>query len=141
MSIYLTGADDLRGLINHLRAIDKTTIRNLNTELKAAAEPIAADARRRASWSTRIPGAIRVGVSRSRARPGATIRVATANAPHARPYEGFGKKSFRRQVYGKAWVTQPTRPYLMPAVKAGRDGYRAAVEKAVRDAAAKHGFT
>lgn len=138
-------AEDVRKLINDLRKIGDGVGRNLGKEFKKAAGPVADQARSNASWSTRIPGAISVGVSSSRRFPGAQIKVAKGPAPHARLYEfGSGRRSasFRHPVYGnrEVWVEQATRPFIRPAIRAKGEGFIKACDAAVDQAARANGF-
>lgn len=115
----------------------------LRPALQAAARPIVADAKARAAWSSRIPRAITLSVRFAKRDPGVSIRVRSATAPHGRPYEGItGSTSFRHPVFGHRdrWVAQATRPYLAPAVEAGKDGALAATVAAVDQTARNLGF-
>lgn len=136
--------------------------RALSKRLKKLGQPMLADARRRASWSTRIPGAITVRpVSNAAgARLGVALRVSAAQAPHARPYEGLGSRSaagtayegwgmvggggegFRHPVFGHQdrWVPQSHRPFAWPAVNAAASSGREEIVAAYEDAARQHGF-
>lgn len=121
--------------------------KQLRKELKAAGELVAEDARRRAgSFSTRIPGAIKVGVAAGSSRIGKggvkiRIYVDANKAPHGRPIEGItGNSFFRHPTDGEerqTWVNQPTRHYLRPAMQAGRitviKGAQDAISKALRE--------
>lgn len=101
-----------------------------------AAELIAAQARANASWSSRIPGAISTSV-RFSSRGGAVVRVSSAAAPHARPYEGIGNpgSTFRHPVYGNDWwVEQAERPFLIPARQAKGEAAKALIFAAVKSA-------
>lgn len=123
-----------------LRAMPAEIRRGISPALKQVAEPMAAQARANASWSTRIPGAIKVSVTRR----GVIIRVAAKKAPHARPYEGItGGAEFRHPVMGNRdrWVTQRTRPFLEPAVKAHASKVRPALVELVEQVAQRHGYT
>jgi HK97 gp10 family phage protein len=143
-----TSADDIRKLVNDLRKIGDGVGRNLGKEFKKAAGPVAAQAKTNASWSTRIPGAITVGVSSSRRYPGAQIKVSKTKAPHARLYEfgsGRRKQSFRHPVYkvkGREapWVEQATRPFIRPAIRAKGGEFIKAADRAVDETARAHGF-
>lgn len=133
-------SDDIRKLINDLRKIGDGVGRELGKEFKKAAGPVAAQAKANASWSTRIPGAITTGVSQSRRFPGAQIKVSKNKAPHARLYEF--RKSFRHPVFGNRenWVSQATRPFIRPAIRAKGDGFVKACDRAVDTAARANGF-
>lgn len=141
-------ANDILGLVKDLQAMGPEVSRNLNKEFKAAAEAVAAAARSNASWSTRIPAAIKVRAARSRRFPGAEIYVRHAEAPHARPYEhgsGGRRDSFRHPVYKRPgrpnrWVEQATRPFVRPAFKAKGFEFTHGANRAVNDAARQAGF-
>jgi hypothetical protein len=128
----LEASDELRGMSREIR-------REIRPAIRKAAEPMVAAARQNASWSRRIPKAIRL----SNTRRGVSIRVNQKKAPHARPYEGItGADKFRHPVFGNRdkWVDQSTRPFLEPAVQAHRGKVRAELVKVVDDAAQRHGF-
>ncbi len=138
-------SEDVRKLVNDLRKIGDGVGRSLGKEFKRAAGPVAEQAKTNAGWSSRIPGAISVGVSSSRRYPGAQIKVSKDRAPHARLYEfGSGRRtsSFRHQVYGNpaVWVEQATRPFIRPAVRAKSEGFIKACDHAVDEAAHAAGF-
>lgn len=138
----LTGEREYLKLIQDLRKMPDGVGRRLGKEFKTAAQVVAADARQRASWSTRIPGAIKVQVSRSRSRPGAQI-VVPKHLPHARLYEfGADRRGFRHPVFGHMdrWVQEARRPFIVPAMRAHRDAFLAAAGKAVDAAAREAGF-
>ncbi len=121
-------ARELGGVPVELRAAMRPAIR-------AAAGIITADAKSRASYSTRIPGAISVGTSFSSRNGGVAIRVASVKAPHARVLEGTTKRAtFRHPVFGSesTWVEQSTRPFLFPAVRAKRAEFETALRAVVR---------
>lgn len=139
-------AQEFGRLPTDLRAMTPRLRRSLRRNLKAVAEPIAADARSRASWSTRIPGAISVttGISRG-AQVVIRFRVSAAAAPHARAYEGLSSRGgvgfFRHPVYGTdRWVSQQTKPFIEPALRAGRDDALRALDEAIQSAARDTGF-
>lgn len=106
---------------------------------------VAQDAKRRSSWSSRIPGTIRVETSVGENREGVKIRAGGPGAPHARPYEGLSVRGdvFRHPVYGNRenWVEQETRPFLFPAAAAMQSVATALILGALDDAAAALGFS
>lgn len=132
------------GVTELARAFGKVPIelrRELRPKLRAAVDVIVADMRGRAGYSSRIPGAIRVTSSFSgrRGGGGVSIRVDRKRAPHARALEGMDRKgrtasSFRHPVFGDrdVWVSQPTRPFFFPAVRAKRNDVRNRIAEAVR---------
>lgn len=115
-----------------LRRVPEESRRAVRAAIVDATRGVRADAARRASWSSRIPGAITMRVSFTTAR--VEIRVNARRAPHARPYEGIsGRTTFRHPVYGNrnVWVEQAARPFLRPAVDGRITEIRDAVERAV----------
>ncbi len=135
--------DDFEQVKSDLRAIPREVRRDLTPVLKQAGEGAAADARGRAAWSSRIPGAIRVVVRYGQRRPGVAIRVSARRAPHARAYEGKGTPgNFRHPLFGdrEHWISEAQRPFAFPAVKAKRDEAQRGVDQVVMSAARRHGF-
>lgn len=139
-----TGSQELARLARDLHRMGPAGRRRLRNAFVAAGGPLEADARSRASWSSRIPAAISVRplMSDTRGMVGVQLRVSAANAPHARPYEGMGQGGhFRHPVYGRdVWVSQATRPYAFPAVKATADKILPAIGDAYEAAARECGF-
>lgn len=136
MSVDFVG---IRALVGSLGDMPAEVRANLRKELRVVGQSALSKARSNASWSSRIPPAISVRVSTRGDKAGVYLRVDAARAPHARPYEGIGSRgaTFRHPVFGDrdAWVTQATRPYLVPAVQAVRDEALRAAEQAVLNAA------
>ena len=140
-------ARDFGELPAELRAMTPRLRRSLRAALTDAAQPIAADARARASWSTRIPGAVTVAAAVSRgSQVVVRFRVSADVAPHARAYEGLSARGsasvFRHPVFGhrERWVPQAARPFIEPALRAGREGAMRAVGDAVQATARDAGF-
>lgn len=131
-TIYAVG---FRALARDLKAADKATGPALRRRLKTVAELVAADARSRASFSTRIPGSIR-------ARSGlnqASIRAGGPSAPNAAPLENKGKGgTFRHPVFGhrQVWVNQQARPFLRPALQANTRAIVDGLAEAITDVVA-----
>lgn len=138
-------AQDMRRLPNEAR-------RTLRPAMRAGAESMAADARSRAAWSTRIPPTIKVRTSFRVGREGVDLVAGGSAAPHARPYEGLsagGSGEFRHPVFADSqnftrrawtWVTSPTRPFLIPAAEAGEQETTRNMIAALDAAAAAVGF-
>lgn len=128
----------IRLLAEQLGKVPVELRRELRPALRSAAESIVNDMRGRASYSSRIPGAIRTTVSFARRGGGVTIRVDSNRAPHARVLErgndGSRSDTFRHPVFGDrdVWVSQPTRPFFFPAVSAGRDQLKKNISDAIR---------
>lgn len=126
-----------------LRQIPKEVRKLLTPALKRAAAPVVAEAKRRASWSSRIPQAISAKVLYGRRTPGVHIRVSAAKAPHARPHENLGKPgAFRHPLFGdrQVWFSQQARPFLFAAGRAHADVVPAEIDRIVDVAARLHGF-
>jgi hypothetical protein len=141
-----SGSLAIADLARDLHLLGTAGRRRLKARLQAVGQPVLAQARRNAGWSTRIPSAISVrGIAdESRVRFGLALHISAATAPHARAYEGISQQGstgyFRHPVYGNTdvWVTQTSRPYAWPAVQANAETTRqaclAAYEEAARDA-------
>jgi hypothetical protein len=72
------------------------------------------------------------------------LRINAEKAAHARPFEGLsrgGRNVFRHRVFGTdTWVSQQTRPFLVPAVNAARAQAQEDIGFAVDDVARLAGF-
>lgn len=112
--------------------------RELRPQMRAAGQHILDDMRHRASYSTRIPAATKMTVRFSLKGGGVFFRVNAAQAPEARPLEGArgstNASSFRHPVFGDRddWVDQPTQPFFLPAMLAGRVPLRIAMADAIK---------
>lgn len=143
----LSLSGELTALIRDMREIPGETSREMGTTMKRSADVVLREAKNRASWSSRIPGALMTRVTaRSAARPGVDIIGRVGQAPHLRLYEGLAgkgrKKTFRHPLYGNReyWYSQATRPFIIPAVAATRPQFRKDVEDAALAAYRKAGF-
>jgi hypothetical protein len=127
-------------LVTAFGRIPDSLRKELRPEIRAAGMELADDMRRRASYSSRIPGAIGVRAAFQGRMSGVTIRTDRRKAPHARPLEvgsqGAMSSTFRHPAFGnrEVWVTQRTRPFFFPAVAAGHERLRSRIEKAVEAA-------
>lgn len=129
---------DAAELTSALSDVPKEFQKQVRPVLRKAAEPIKRDAAQRASWSTRIPKSLAVRVAFSGRKQGVRIIARKKIAPHARTFEGLpgGSRSgyFRHPVFGSdRWVQQETRPFLVPAMAAGRADVLKGLAGAVRD--------
>lgn len=137
-------------IVNDLRNLPEEYRKAVRPRLRQAGEVLAQNARSRASWSKRIPPTIRVQVSFRHEREGVTVVAGGKNAPHARPYEGVrGNQEFRHPVFadsknktrrGWRWVSQRTRPFLLPAAEATQIQTTTGVREALDEAARNIGF-
>lgn len=136
-SVFAIIARDMRSLPEESRLA-------VRRRLRAAAEPLAEETRRRVSWSSRIPSTVKVRTSFRVNRENVMVVMGNASTPHARPYEHLGQEGvFRHPVFGKddVWVDEPARPALFPAAIAGEGRMTAEVTKTLDDAAAALGFS
>lgn len=121
----LITTEDLRALYVRLKEAAPELRVVLRREIVKAGQDAADAVRREASWSTRIPGAVKVKPSFAARTTGVTITVDAKKAPEARPLEHGGKPGmFRHPVYGnrKNWVAQPARPFFHAAIE-GMDAH------------------
>jgi hypothetical protein len=119
---FKANASQLRSLGTQLRRAQPDVYKQVRKAVREEARIVAASAREKASWSTRIPATVRVsalGVNTAVVRAGND-----KTAPHAKPFEHAGHSgTFRHPVHGDprktrsewAWVTQQARPFLHPA--------------------------
>lgn len=111
--------------------------KQLRPRFRAIGERMKAQAAANASWSSRIPGSLKVRVSLAGKRPGVYVLAEASSAPHARPLEGLnGRNPFRHPVFGNenVWVAQSARPYLLPALMATREQSEADLRDALVEA-------
>lgn len=134
---------ELRALVRELGVMTPVVRRELRTGFREVGRGAADAAKADASWSSRIPKAISVRPLTGARTAGVYLRVNSARAPHARPYEGIGgQATFRHPVFGRnRWVAEATRPYLTPAVQHARPDAEKAAKDAVLAAARVGRFT
>jgi hypothetical protein len=141
--IHVDG-EGFRRFQRDLKAMEPALAKDLKKELRGVLESkIAPTARSNASWSTRIPRAIKPKVTNREI----ALRVDSKAAPHGRPFEGLQRglrsnSSFRHPLFGnkKFWFQQSTRPYLAPAFLSNHDEAVKAAREAVGSAARAAGF-
>jgi len=142
------GSDQMAQLARDLHRMGPKGRRALRRRMKPLGAPLLADARSRASWSTRIPDAISVQpiADENRVRLGVQLRVSVQKAPHARAYEGLSNQGnvgyWRHPLFGDTdrWYRQKTRPFAVTAVLAKAAATREALLGAYEDAAREAGF-
>jgi hypothetical protein len=136
-------ADEIERLIHDMGRIPDDLRKKLRPRLRIAGRIVADDAKARASWSTRIPRAIRVSTSFTGRRPGVSVIVNKSKAPHARPYEHGGEPGkFRHPRWGdrRRWFDQQARPFLAPALQAKGDTAGRLITEAVDQTTRDAGF-
>ena len=107
--------------------------------MTVSGEEVANEARMLASWSTRIPGSVRL-IARGL---NSAVKAGGSAAPHAKPYEHSGVAgTFRHPVFGNRenWVPQKARPFLGPAAAANSYQTRRNAEVAVQLVLFEAGF-
>jgi hypothetical protein len=137
--------DPMVEIARDMRALPEETRKAVRPALRKAGQQVANEAAANASWSSRIPGTLKVTTSFRQNREGVTVSAGGANAPHARPYEGITQRgdTFRHPVYGRdiPWSTQPTRPFLRPAAEAAGPSSAAMMRGAMDDVGQSLGFS
>lgn len=122
VTISNSARDDAVRIAANLGRVPPEVRKNVRRSLRQSGNSLARAAKSNAAWSSTIPGLITVTASFRAGREGVVVRAKTGTAGASRatrPYEGItGNRSFRRQVFGRKWVTQATRPYMRPAAQA-----------------------
>ena len=138
-------AKELGQLARDLKDLEggKKQVAALRRNLKAAAEPAAAQVRRNASWSSRIPAAVAVRVAfTAKKGAGMSVVVNRNKAPHARPFENDGSGgTFEHYVFGgPGKATQVARPFFFREMEGVMPDVEKAAMNAVDEAAKAAGF-
>ncbi len=110
----------LKSFARVLQRVEPVVQREFFNGLSAAGELVAEEARKRAGFSSRIPGSITV----KRRALAVKIQAGGDSAPDAAPFEHGGiPGDFRHPVFGnrEVWVSQRARPFLTPALEAKTD--------------------
>lgn len=126
----------LARLARDLRRASPEAWKAYRVAVRVAAEPVLADARSRASFSSRIPDSMRIRVMST-----GNVKIVAGGdaAPDAAPIENRGKGFVRHPTFGRRgageWTTKNSHPaYLAPALDAHRDEVLTAIEAAVYEA-------
>jgi hypothetical protein len=93
-SIRVSGDRDLYALKKQCDAVSKNAAKELKKGLTEAAAPMRAKVAAAASWSTRIPRAVKVNTRFTAKTTSVAITVNQKQAPHARPLENDGRPGF-----------------------------------------------
>jgi hypothetical protein len=128
----------VEGLSQFLRALKRyapEVRKEFNKRARSVASVIAADARGRAAWSRRIPGAIGPTVTTK----WVGVRISRRKASHGPLYERGGKGNtgvVRHPLFGNRafWFSTPARPMLRPAAQAHEQDTVEAMVRAIGDA-------
>lgn len=113
---------DLAALYRAAKAAEGAIQVELRRTVKAAAKPVADGVKSAASFSTRIPGAVKTKVSFASKGAGVSVYVDSKAAPEAAPINNRGKGgTFRHPVYGNrdVWVPQAADPFFAEGVREG----------------------
>lgn len=135
--------DPMAVIARDMRRLPEETRKAVRPKLRKGGQIVQRDAQSNASWSSRIPGTIKVVTSFRTNREGVMVRAGGPAAPHARPYEGLSARgnTFRHPVHGRDWwVAQATRPFLIVAAEAKAGEVTDLVRSALDDAGAGLGF-
>lgn len=129
----------MRALARDLKVASVESEKDFYLGLLEAGEIVAERARENASFSSRIPGSLRVR------RRGTTVKILAGGnaAPEAAPLEHHGRAgSFRHPVFGntEVWVDQPAHPFLTPAAVETEPAVVAVIDKHVDKAFSRLGF-
>lgn len=129
-----------RALTRNLKNSSPTVYAAIRKAMRPAMLPVAAEARKRAGFSDRIPGSVTVG---SRGAVG-FVQAGGKRAPDAAPLEHGGRSgTFRHPVFGRGdranwkWVNQPAKPFLHPAADEAAPAVADVLLKAVTEAIAE----
>lgn len=135
--------DPMAVIARDMRALPVEARKAVRPALRRAGQVVAREAQVNASWSSRIPGTVRVVTSFRANREGVTISAGGPSAPHARPYENLGDPGvFRHPVHGNDWwVSQAARPFLFKAARSTEGTVTAMVVETMDDVAASLGFS
>ena len=129
----------LARLARDLRRASPEAWKACRASLQEAAAPVAADAKAAASYSTRIPGSIKVRTGRGNVK----VIAGGEAAPNAAPIENKGKGFVRHPTFsprpgvpGKVgWTAKHSHPaFLSPAFEARKVAAASKIERAVTDA-------
>jgi hypothetical protein len=121
----------LSRLARDLRIAAPEAWKACRVSLRAMGRLVADDAKERASFSSRIPGSIRVRVT-----SGGNVKVVAggAKAPDAAAIENQGRGHVRHPVFGdrEVWTDKNSPPaFLAPALDAHREEVMKGIEDAV----------
>lgn len=137
LGVQATGFTELS---RDVRRANKGLQGDLRKKMAEAGKIVADDWKQRTSWSSRIPGSIRV----SSTVKGVKVVGGGAKAPHTAALEGgsTGAATFRHPVFGHVdrWVAQQARPSALLALEAKVDEAAEKAAEALDEWAAEAGF-
>ena len=124
----------LSRLARDLRRASPEAWKAYRVAVRAAAEVVMRDAKARASFSTRIPGSMKIRVT-----SGGNVKIVAGGdtAPDAAAIENKGKGFVRHPVFGNRenWTAKSSHPaFMAPAFDAHKEEVLRAIEDAVHAA-------
>lgn len=128
---------ELEWLVKEFSQVPNELRPAIRAAARGAAQGFTSAVKADASWSSRIPAAVKVSTSFAQKGAGVKVGVDSTRAPHARPYEGLAaggnRASFRHPVFGnrEVWVTQTTRPFFRKNIEPQRAKFLDALESAL----------
>ena len=140
---------DLNQLSWELKETDKKFAGALRKNIRAAVTAAGADLvsaiKSEASWSKNIPGAVGMKVKFNTKSSAVTVSVNRTKAPEAKPLELGSRNNpgyIRHPVFGRRdlWVSQRTRPFMAPAIRAQGPGIDLAMQTAIDQTVEESGF-
>lgn len=138
------GTAELRRFIQSFDRFPLDMRRRMRPMLTEAGSEAAAQAKRNANWSRRIPGAIGVKANFTKRSAGVIMTTNLRKAGHARAYEGMGKRKRFRAPTGtpkEPWVSHRTRPYFFSAANSHMmRGIDTKISTIVEQVSREHGF-
>jgi hypothetical protein len=129
---FVIDTSQLKTFAKAIRSGDPALAAELRARMHELGDVVGDTARVMSSWSTRIPGSVKVRVG------GFAVKVVAGGpgAPDAAPYEhGGAAGAFRHPVFGntEVWVAQKARPFLAPAVEANAEAVEVLAESIIDD--------
>lgn len=124
---------ELRSVLKDIRGISPDLAKALRRNLRAEAKKVSDDARRRAPKKS---GKLARSISPRVSSNGQSSIVSKSKYSKIHEFGG------RHPVYGNfdKWVAQEARPYMLPAVKEGKEDFFKAADAALKEAAKKARF-
>lgn len=143
-------SSDLRKLYQDLKVAGDGLQIDLRRQIKKAGDGLVSAVKKEASWSSRIPGAVKVKTSFGAKNAGVTVYVDAGKAPEAAPLNNQGNSgTFRHPVFPDAagqirqqwtWVSQRAQPFFDGPIAREGNNTLALIQEVIDDFAARAGF-
>lgn len=140
---FKVNSQDLAALFAAAKAAEGAVQVELRRGIKAAAKPMVDGVKSAASFSSRIPGAVRTKASFAAKGATVTITADPKAAPEAAPLNnGDRGGTFRHPVYGNTdnWVSQTAHPFFVTGARSGQPASERAMQGVMDAIARKLGF-